>query len=278
MAGSTSRLNDGRWLASQYKTPRNLNARMQLHQRFSTNPHPWLQWVFERLQLAPGMRLLEIGGGPGTLWQENRHRLPPTVEITFTDQSSGMIAQAAAALGGLAQFHFGVADAQTLPFLDNSFDVVVANHMLYHVPDRGKGLAEIRRVLRPTGRFFAATNDRGHMQELGDLADAFMPGAVIPISYNERFPFDIAMQELSQHFGQVQLHRYHNGLVVTDADALADYMLSGISLNLPAVAELPFRRWLQERIKSQGAITVTAATGLFEAATAVSDSDMARQA
>jgi hypothetical protein len=88
------------------------------------------------------------------------------------------------------------------------------------------------------------------------------------ISQNERFPFDIATQELSQHFGQVQLHRYHNNLVVTDADALADYMLSGISLNLPAVAETPFRRWLQERIQSQQAITVTSVTGIFEAATA----------
>jgi SAM-dependent methyltransferase len=270
MTDQISKLNNQSWVASQYKTPRNLNARIQLHTRFSTNPYPWLQWVFERLQLAPGMRVLEIGGGPGNLWQENRQRLAelPALEITYTDQSTGMIAQAFSTLGDLAQFHFGAADAQALPFATAAFDVVIANHMLYHVPDRGKALAEIRRVLLPAGRFFAATNDRAHMQELRDLAEAFMPGTQAIISANERFPFDVATQELSQHFGQVQLHRYHNSLVITDADALADYMLSGITLKLPAVAETPFRRWLQGRIQAQGAITTTSAAGLFEAATA----------
>ena len=155
-----------------------------------------------------------------------------------------------------------------LPFATASFDVVVANHMLYHVPDRGMALAEIRRVLRPTGRFFAATNDHTHMHEVRELADAYMPGTSMAISSNERFPFDVATRELSQHFGQVQLHRYANTLVVNDADALADYMLSGISFNLPAVAVAPFRAWLQERIQAQGAITITIGTGLFEAATA----------
>jgi SAM-dependent methyltransferase len=268
MAIETPKLDNSSWVATQYKTPNNLNARIQLHKRFSTNQHPWLQWVFEQLRLAPGMHVLEVGGGPGGLWHENRHRLSPKVAITFTDQSTGMIAQAISTLGDLPQFRFGVADAQALPFATDSFDVVVANHMLYHVPDRGKALAEFRRVLRPTGRFFAATNDYAHMQEMRALAEDFMPGTVRAFLPNERFPFDVATRELSQHFGQVQLHRYHNSLVITDADALADYMLSGISLNLPTVAELPFRHWLRNRIETQGAITVTSASGIFEAATA----------
>jgi SAM-dependent methyltransferase len=268
MAIETPRLDNSQWVAAQYKTPNNLNARIQLHERFSTNQHPWVQWVFERLQLAAGMQVLEVGGGPGGLWHENRHRLSPEVVITFTDQSTGMIAQAMSTLGGLPQFRFAVVDAQALPFATNSFDVVVANHMLYHVPDRGKALAEFRRVLRPTGRFFAATNDHAHMQEMRALADDFMPGTARVLAQNERFPFDVATRELSQHFGQVQLHRYHNSLVITDADALADYMLSGSAFNLPAVAEIPFRNWLQNRIEAQGAIKVTPASGIFEAATA----------
>ncbi len=263
-------LNNDVWVAVQYRTPCNLNARVQLHKRFSTNPYPWLSWVFEQLRLAPAMQVLEIGGGPGGLWHENRQRLlsiSPQVKITFTDQSTGMITQAISTLGDLPHFRFGVADAQALPFATGSFDVVIANHMLYHVPDRGQALAEIRRVLRPTGRFFAATNDHAHMQELRDLAQAYMPEAAALVASSERFPFDVATQELSQNFGQVQLHRYHNQLVVTDADALADYMLSGISINLPDSEEMPFRRWLQGRMQTQGTITVTSASGLFEAAT-----------
>jgi SAM-dependent methyltransferase len=227
-----------------------------------------MAWVFDQLRLAPGMQVLEIGGGPGGLWQENRRRLSRQIGVTFTDQSTGMLAQAMATLGDLVSFRFGAADAQALPFAVDSFDVVIANHMLYHVPDRGKALAEIRRVLRPAGRFFAATNDYAHMQEMRNLAESFMPGMAHVLSPNERFPFDVAASELSRHFGQVQLHRYHNNLVVTDADVLADYMLSGLFINLPEVAETPFRHWLHDRIRSEGAITVTAATGIFEAATA----------
>ncbi|MCC6455882.1 MAG: methyltransferase domain-containing protein [Caldilineaceae bacterium] len=270
---ATPRLSNDRWVAEQYKTPRNLNARIQLHKRFSTNPYAWLHWVFDHLRLAPGMRVLEIGGGPGGLWQENRHRLSPQIEIFFTDQSTGMIAQALSLVGDLRQFAFAAADAQALPFAGASFDVVIANHMLYHVPDRKRALAEIRRVLKPTGNFFAATNDHTHMQELRQLAESFLPvpsHLVAPqeTSPTERFPFDVATQELSQYFGQLQLHLYHNALVVTDADALADYMLSGITAPLPEEVEAGFRHRLSERIRADGAITVTSASGLFEAATA----------
>lgn len=261
-------LNNRQWVAEQYKTPRNLDARIQLHKRFATNPYPWSLWVFDQLRLERGMRVLEIGGGPGGLWHENRHRLPAETKLIFTDQSSGMVAQARATLGDLRQFSFGLADAQALPFAAASFDLIVANHMLYHLPNRPAALAEIRRVLRPTGRFFAATNDRTHMRQIADLAEEFMPNSARLMTDNERFPFDVATTELSRYFGQIQLHRYANELVVTDADALADYILSGVSINIPAVAEAPLRLWLHNRISSTGAIRITPVTGLFEATSA----------
>jgi ubiquinone/menaquinone biosynthesis C-methylase UbiE len=263
------KLNNERWVAKQYKTPSNLNARIQLHQRFSTNSHRWTHWIFDLLRLTPGMAVLEVGGGSGLLWEENRHHLSAQVAITFTDQSAGMVARAFATLGDLPHLRFGVADAQALPFAAGAFDVVIANHMLYHVPDRQQALSEIRRVLKPTGRFFAATNDTPHMQEMHELAKAFLPNAAMLISSNGRFPFDVATRELSQHFGQIQLHRYHNRLVVTDADALADYMLSGMTMELPAIAQAPFRQWLQKQIQNEGVIKITSASGLFEGTTAL---------
>jgi ubiquinone/menaquinone biosynthesis C-methylase UbiE len=50
-------------------------------------------------------------------------------------------------------FSFAQADAQALPFRDASFDAVIANHMLYHVPDISRSLGEVRRVLKPSGGF-----------------------------------------------------------------------------------------------------------------------------
>jgi ubiquinone/menaquinone biosynthesis C-methylase UbiE len=62
-----------------------------------------------------------------------------------------------------------VGDIQALPFADGEFDAVVANFMLYHVPDVQRGLAEVARVLRPGGRLVAATNGVRQLGELWDL-------------------------------------------------------------------------------------------------------------
>ncbi|MBN2548278.1 MAG: methyltransferase domain-containing protein, partial [Anaerolineales bacterium] len=109
-------ISDQRYLSeSQYKTPANLQARIILHQRFSTNPYPWQRWVFEQLELQPGMRLLEVGCGPGDLWRENLDRLPPGMRITLGDLSTGMAAAARAAVDGQPAFSFIGVDAQHIP-------------------------------------------------------------------------------------------------------------------------------------------------------------------
>jgi SAM-dependent methyltransferase len=265
-------LNDAAWVAEQYKTPTNLHARVQLHRRFGTNPESWFTWVFDRLQLGPTSRVLELGCGSALLWDANRARLPSGSRLTLTDLSPGMVAQAAVTLQGLSAAGFAVADAQRLPFATGSFDVVVANHMLYHVPDRTLTYAEVLRVLAPGGRFFAATNDANHMQEIAALARAYQPELDrFFVTANERYPFDTAFAELGAAFAQLQLHRYANRLVVTDAGALADYMLSGLSFHRArnTVADervRDFRRWLAAEMTARGGhIEINPATGLFEA-------------
>jgi len=76
------------------------------------------------------------------------------------DLSPGMIERAEATHPAV---EFALADAQALPFPDATFDVVTARHMLYHVPDIGKALSEMRRVLKPGGYFLAVTNTHGYM-------------------------------------------------------------------------------------------------------------------
>jgi len=61
---------------------------------------------------------------------------------------------------------FVVTDARSIPLADASVDVVLANHMLYHGPNRPGAFAEIRRVLRPGGLVRAATIGTNHLREL----------------------------------------------------------------------------------------------------------------
>jgi ubiquinone/menaquinone biosynthesis C-methylase UbiE len=67
----------------------------------------------------------------------NQHRLPAGWHITLADLSAGMLTTAYYQLSPYSHaLRFVVHDAQSLPFIDHSFDAIVANHMLYHVPNR----------------------------------------------------------------------------------------------------------------------------------------------
>ena len=164
-------------LREQYKDDQNLNARIALHARFSTNTYGWQRWVFDAMMCLPERaRILELGCGPGDLWAINRARIPTGWELTLTDASPGMVEAAQRKLADLKPVPtLKVVDAQSIPFDAVTFDAVIANHMLYHVPDRRRTLAEIRRVLRPGGKLFATTVGGGAMTELWALVEAFIP-------------------------------------------------------------------------------------------------------
>ncbi len=263
------RMSDQRYLLTdQYGDASNLNARIQLHQRFSTNQYDWFLWVFDQLQLLPRSRILELGCGSGGLWLENIHRIPDDWDITLSDLSLGMLGEAQRNLGAnRRRFDFVVVDAQAIPFEAGSFDAVIANHMLYHVPDRAAALSEVHRVLRPGGRFYAATNGHSHLRELRELVQGFDPNITFgPTEYS--FSLENGSHQLSDWFQKVTLRRYEDSLAVTEADPLIAYILSSIG-NAKSVL---FGDKLQELVTSieqalalRGVIHISKEVGIFEA-------------
>jgi ubiquinone/menaquinone biosynthesis C-methylase UbiE len=172
------------------------------------------------------------------LWTKNAHRIPAGWNITLTDLSPGMLDEARRNLASVEhRFQFRAADAQNVPFEDAQFDAVIANHMLYHVPDRLRAFAEIRRVLRQNGELFAATNGQYHMQELYMLIKQFVPN----------------LQE--------------DSLEITEAEPLLAYTLSMISLNLQFLQPniTAFRAYLEKEIETKGSIHISKSAGLFTA-------------
>ena len=131
----------------QYCDGAKLAARANLHIKYGTAATPWFVWVVNQLGWPRAAEVLEVGCGPGWLWVEATLELPSDLELTLTDLSTGMVNEAVARVGESGRFRIiqaRVADAQELPFEDASFDVAVANHMLYHVPDPGRAVAELR--------------------------------------------------------------------------------------------------------------------------------------
>ncbi len=259
-------------LTQQYNNAQKLESRMYIHEHFSVNKYDWQRWVFDHFKLPVQGYVLEIGCGPGMLWLKNADRIPEQWNVTLSDFSAGMLQEAQNNLQNASHpFTFQVIDAQSIPFADQHFDMVVANHMLYHVPDRAKALAEIRRVLKPGGHFFAATNGKHHMQEIRELIVGFDPSLVdswdiaSPASLNG-FRLEDGSEELSTHFSTVTLHMYEDGLIITEAEPLAAYILSNpVGETLVADRVEQFTHYIEQELAKKRAIHITKETGLFEA-------------
>lgn len=261
-----SKIDDQQYLRTrQYNNADKFNSRVALHARFSTNTYGWQRWVLDQIVLPADARVLEVGCGPGRLWFENRERIPPGWAITLADFSPGMLADARQRLDGLSSFRFEQADAQALPFADAAFDAVIANHMLYHVPDRPKALAEIRRVLRPGGRFYAATNGDAHLRELRELVLRIDPQlAAWGSSALRDFTLENGAAQLTPWFEHVELRRYHDSLVVAEAEPLVAFVMSmNVAEHVTELQRAELQGLVEQIIRRDGPIHIAKASGLF---------------
>jgi SAM-dependent methyltransferase len=266
---SMSSSNQEYLLTSQYKDSSNLRVRIQIHKLFSTNKYSFHRWIFDHFNIPRPARILEAGCGPGYLWTQYRDRIPEDWDITLSDFSAGMLQEAQSNLSnGQGHFSFQIFDIQSILFENGHFDAVIANHMLYHVPDRAKALSEIRRVLKPGGRFYAVTNGEKHMQELYQLLIKFDPAIPDPRGnlYSLLFGLENGEDQISPWFETVTLYRHEDGLVITEVGPLVAYVLSTSSGTAIIGDRIPeFTQFLEDELAAHGAIHITKDTGMFEA-------------
>ena len=255
----------------QYRDSSNFSARVVLHYRFSTNKYPWPLWVFDRFRQDPGLAVMELGCGNGYLWRLNAHRIPPGWRITLTDFSSGMLDDARRLIdNSVPGIAYEVADAGSIPRDDGACDIVIANHMLYHVPDRKKALSEIRRVLKKDGVLYATTMHEGHMGELRALIGEFRSASSAVAKGNQvirNFSIENGADQLREFFPDVRLDIYENSLVVNEAAALVDYAFSlnciwGDRVVIKEEERDAFTAFVKEKLAG-GSLSIPADAGLF---------------
>jgi len=155
------------FLHEQYATADRLQARIDVHEGYSERKLDFYGIVLDELQLVPGLWLLDVGCGSGGY----HPRLAGSgISAVALDFSAGMArtSQHQAVERGLP-VQILQADSQRLPFADASFERVMANHMLYHVPDILAALREMRRVLKPGGRVVLTTNAVDHTERITAL-------------------------------------------------------------------------------------------------------------
>lgn len=251
----------------QYATSEHLDARIAFHGRFRTNPLDLHRWLFERFDAPPQASILEIGGGTGELWRKNLDRLPSGWKVTLTDASEGMVSTCRSASGDLPQFSFAVVDADALPYPDASFDLVVADHMLYYASDRPRTFREMRRVLKHGGTLFATTKYDRDMAELKDMTSTVI--GWFADWWDQRpyhaFTIENGREQLASVFSSVELRMHRDSLAVTEAEPLVGYIRSLVldDARMTDAVLAKLRTTFETRIRDSGSIRITKDVGLF---------------
>jgi ubiquinone/menaquinone biosynthesis C-methylase UbiE len=214
-------LSDPDVVREQYRTERRLETRRSVWRPAANGSSPH-DAAAEAVGFDVRGQILEVGCGTG----EFAARIAvehAAATVSATDASERFV-QLAAGRGLCAQ----LADVQDLPYADDQFDVMLALWMLYHVPDLDRGLREVRRVLRPDGRFVAVTNGDAH------LADLMTGAGGAPVI--TRFSSENGAAELARQFGEVTREDFATRAFFDDHAGAVGYLATldeTLAANLP---------------------------------------------
>lgn len=261
-------------LKAQYRNSTNISARIRLHRLFSSNKQGWFPWIYEQCQITEGMKILELGCGNGRLWIENKAKLPADCEIILSDISEGMIRDVRREQSLQDdRFSFAAFDCHAIPYEDASFDLVIANHVLFYCKDVDRVCSEVGRVLKPGGRFVCGTYGMAHMQEVSRLVTQFDDRITLSgENLYEHFGKENGAQALAPYFAEVDWQQYEDALIVTQAEPLIEYVLSCHGNQNQYILEKynKFRKYVEGQIRN--GYTITKDAGIFISVSDANDS------
>ena len=220
-------LNKSEYVKEQYVNNEKLSVRYRLHDIYSTNKQGFLPWLFEQMAFTENCSILELGCGDARIWENNIERLPRGCRLVLSDFSQGM-ADAARDKFKAENMDFRVIDICSIPYEDDTFDIILANHMLYHVPDLDRAITEVKRVLKPDGRFYAGTGgDNGMPKFLSGVVRTVSPGfdpdyTIFPGF--TAFSLQSGGALLGKYFDDVKRVDYVDSLEVTVTKDLMDWL------------------------------------------------------
>ena len=203
-----SRVNDPATVLRAYETEDAFLARRLTTWAEVTGPLVEDATIQALLEIAPE-HLLEVGCGTGDFTERVQREL--AVDLVALDLSPRMVD-----LTRVRGLNARQGDIEALPFADEEFDCVLANRVLYHVPNLNQGLAEIARVLRPGGRLVAVTYSEQHLHELFDLVGQS------PIA--STFSTESGAEALRVHFDRVDRRDITGSAQFSSPDAIRGYL------------------------------------------------------
>lgn len=252
-------------LKNQYLNANNISARIRLHTDYSQNKQGWFPWIYEQCEIHEGMHILEVGCGNGALWMEHLEDLPSEVSILLSDISEGMIRDVRRNIGEEhPAFSYAAFDCQQIPYPDESFDLVLAGHVLFYCEDIRRACAEIRRVLKTGGRLICSTYGTRHMQEITQLVQAFDSRIVLSSeALYESFGLGNGEDILRPYFDKIEKRLYEDEIILDRAEPLIEYILSchGNQNQILLDKYADFRNFVEQKVSP--AFHITKEAGIF---------------
>ena len=254
-------------IKEQYNSDKNLNLRSNLHS-YNVNKIDWDVWCFENMKFCKNDKVLELGCGNGKLWLKNKEKIETDLNITLSDFSKSMIKSAKNNLKEInMDFQYKEINAEKIPYKDETFDVIIAEHMIYFVSNIEKALEEIKRVLKPNGKVYITTNSKNTMNELNELCEKFAPNSGLSNNgLSERFNLEEGEKLLKKYFNNVSLNVLEGKIILSESEPLVSYKASTIQGKSILIGKkrIEFKDYLDNYIKENKQILITTKAGIFE--------------
>lgn len=255
---------------SAYADDRHLRSRMAIYEYAETAADP--RWRTSVIPWDGTQIVADVGCGNGF---DPRHLVPQgrCSHAIGLDLSAGMLRslEDLRQSGGLSLVQ---ADVQHLPLPDQTVDVAMAMHMLYHVPDVPAAIRELRRITKPGGTVLASTNGSAHLAEIHELLHVAVSrqlGRPVRAMSALSFTTQTGRAMLGREFSSVTLRTHDVSLSIPSVQPVITYVASIREPILAWIGE-PFdfdamlddiAMKVEQAIQAQGSYRATSHMGVF---------------
>lgn len=208
------------------------NFRYGLYERYGTSRQRWHEWLFDRLLLEPGMRVLDVGCGHGNVWHSSWRRIPAGCRITLLDKEMkglqflhGIYQERQGELAAGARLSFLCEDAERWECPEAGYDLILAGHFWSYIQDKERLLSRLHRGLAEGGRLVSTFTSQVSSQDVNRILEPVLGRRVLGAYEERKQAFMEQMEGLfAGEFDRVSRMTFHNGLRIGHAEELLRYL------------------------------------------------------
>jgi len=262
-----------------YSEAKNLEIRIKTHQKYSRSKIKWDKWLLEPLKGKEINNVLDLGCGNGrfifALYKMKIGKSYLGIDISREQIKN---AKAEVSKRNLKNAGFKEADVTEIKKIQNKYDLILCNHMLWHIGDLDTFLKDVSSLLTEDGLLLASTNSYDYMREMYDLHSRIcrklkLHAALQKKIRNSKFSLENGKEIFRKRFIKVNKYVLKDELVFEKSKYFLDYYKTFLQPLIKMYKEIPESKWLQvydevklfveRKIESKGKFTVTKNSGYF---------------